>query len=218
MLASFVHRYLDPADSLGEVLFGLIMALTITLGAGLLIEPGDRRQLVAAMIGCNVAWGVIDAALYLIGSLFNRNRRIHFVHRLRRSISEPEAMAAIREEFDLEDEPELPPQDRAAFHRLLLDILRHAGTGRARLRLRDLQAAIVIAIIVTLAAVPGVLPFLVLEDGHLALRVANLIQVCLLFLVGFRWARHSGANPWYTGLGIAGLCIALVAVAVALGG
>ena len=29
--------------------------------------------------------------------------------------------------------------------------------------------------------------------------LANLIQVCLLFLVGFRWARHTGANPWFTG-------------------
>ena len=33
MIANFVHRYLDPVDSLGELLFGLIMALTLTLGA-----------------------------------------------------------------------------------------------------------------------------------------------------------------------------------------
>ena len=31
---SLMHRYLDPASSLGEILFGLIMTLTFTLGAG----------------------------------------------------------------------------------------------------------------------------------------------------------------------------------------
>jgi hypothetical protein len=218
MLATFVHRYLDPVDSLGEVLFGLIMTLTFTLGAGLLLNPDDIRSLVVAMIGCNVAWGVIDGALYLIGSLFSRNRRIHFVNKLRRTSGEQEAMAAIREEFGLEDEPTLRPDDPAAFHRVLLDIMRHAGTERARLRAQDFMAAAIIAVIVALTALPGVLPFLVLKDGYLALRIANLIQVCLLFVVGVRWARHTGANPWTTGFALAGLCVALVAVAVALGG
>jgi hypothetical protein len=32
--SSIAEKYLDPATSLGEVLFGLIMTLTFTLGAG----------------------------------------------------------------------------------------------------------------------------------------------------------------------------------------
>jgi hypothetical protein len=220
MIASFVHRYLDPAESLGEVLFGLIMALTFTLGAGLLSqrEPIEVRELVVAMIGCNIAWGIIDGALYLIGSVFSRNQRVNFVRKLRRTTDETEAMAAIREEFGLEDEPDLPAEDRAAFHRVVLDIMRHASTKSARLRPQDFQAAALIGVLVALTALPGTLPFVVLGDGYLALRLANLIQVCLLFLVGFRWARHTGANPWFTGFAIAGLCIGLVAVSVALGG
>jgi VIT1/CCC1 family predicted Fe2+/Mn2+ transporter len=71
---------------------------------------------------------------------------------------------------------------------------------------------------VALTALPGILPFLVFNDAYLALRLANLIQLCLLFLVGFRWARHSGSNPWFTGSAIAELCVGLVAVSVALGG
>jgi hypothetical protein len=58
----------------------------------------------------------------------------------------------------------------------------------------------------------------VLGDSHIALRLANLIQVSPLFLVGFRWARHSDGNRWFTGFAIAGLSVALVAVSVALGG
>lgn len=219
-MSGFIDRYLDPADSLGELLFGLIMALTVTLGAGLLTQRSeiDGRELIAAMIGCNVAWGIIDAVLYLIGSVFSRNQRIRFVNKLRAANSESEAMAAVREEFSLEDEPSLSDQDRAAFHRVALDILRHADTKRARLRWQDLKAAAAIVVLVSLTALPGVLPFLVLDDVYLALRLANLLQIALLFLVGFRWAVHSGANPWWAGFLIVALGVALVAVAVAMGG
>lgn len=220
MLANFVHRYIDPTDSLGETLFGLIMALTITAGARLLSQSTDfdPREMIVAMIGCNVAWGVIDAVLYLIGSVFSRNRRVQFVRRLRATRNDLEAMTEIREEFGLEDEPALSDADREAFHRVVLEIMRHAGTERARLRLGDFQAALVIVLVVSLTAVPGVLPLLFIEDGHRALVLANALQIFLLFFVGYRWARHTGSNPWRGGMMILALGVGLVAVAVALGG
>lgn len=220
MLGRFMHRYLDPTDSLGEALFGLIMALTLTLGARLL-SPRDgiaSSELVGAMIGCNVAWGIIDAVLYLLGSVFSRNRRVHFVRKLQATTSEAEALAAIREEFGLEDEPITLEEDRAAFHRVALEILRHASTERARLRWQDYRAAVAVAVLVALTALPGVLPFLVLDDGYIALRLANAIQLVLLFFVGFHWARHTGANPWRTGALVVVLGLSLVALSVALGG
>ncbi len=33
---NFLDRFLDPGDSLSEILFGLIMTLTFTLGAGII--------------------------------------------------------------------------------------------------------------------------------------------------------------------------------------
>lgn len=58
--SSLMHRYLDPASSLGEIVFGLAMTLTFTLGAGIIIEEEGRegvRDLLIAIIGCNIAWG-----------------------------------------------------------------------------------------------------------------------------------------------------------------
>jgi len=69
--------FLDPATALSEVLFGLIMTLTFTLTAGIIIADEGRegaRQLLIAVIGCNIAWGIIDGALYLVGELLNRGR------------------------------------------------------------------------------------------------------------------------------------------------
>jgi hypothetical protein len=220
VLARLIGRFLDPTDSLGELLFGLIMALTVTLGARLLSQRPDidPAELIVGMIGCNLAWGIIDAVLYLLGSVFSRNRRVQFVRRLRTTRSEAEALQAIREEFGLEDEPPLSDADRVTFHRVVLDIMRHAGTERARLRRRDLQAALVIAGLVSLTALPGVLPFLFVADSYLALRIANFIQIVLLFWVGYRWAEHTGANPWRAGLVVVSLGVSMVLISVFLGG
>jgi hypothetical protein len=60
----FVQRHLDPASRIGEILFGLIMVLSVTLTAGLTVSEGRAgvRQLLVAALGCNIAWGIIWAA------------------------------------------------------------------------------------------------------------------------------------------------------------
>lgn len=63
---TFWNRALDPGTRLAEILFGLVMTLTFTLGAGLLVQQEGRegaRTLLIAMIGCNAAWGVSTACL-----------------------------------------------------------------------------------------------------------------------------------------------------------
>lgn len=220
MSAGILHRYLDPSESLLEILFGLIMALTLTAGARLLPEQDviDAAGLALALVGCNVAWGIIDAAFFLLGTRFNRNRRVQLVRRLRATADEAQALELIREEFGLEGEPSMREEDRAAFHRSMLQMLQHAGTARARFLKNDFVAALLIVLLVAITAVPGALPLLLLDDAYSALRIANVLQICLLFVMGYGWAHYSGANPWRTGVLIALLGVGLVLVAVALGG
>ena len=196
------------------------MVLDFTLIGGLTAGAGRQgvRHLLIAALGCNVAWGIIDAALFLLGSVFSRNQRVQLARRLKAAKSEQQAMAIMREEFDLEDEPAMSEEDRAPIHRMVLQIMRRAATRRAHLRRQDFEAAAVVILLVSLTAVPGVAPFLFLQDGYLALRTANAIQVVLLFVVGYSWAEHTGANPWCTGLAIVALGIGMVLVAVVLGG
>ncbi|MBS0522591.1 MAG: VIT1/CCC1 transporter family protein [Proteobacteria bacterium] len=215
-----IHRYLDPDESLGELLFGLIMTLTVTLGVHLLSpEQLSRPQdLAMALVGCNVAWGIIDAALYLLGSVFARNQRVHFMRKLRAMPSEARALQAIREEYGLDDAHLAPAQDLAAFYRAALDVLRYAKVERTRLRDKDWLAALMIVLLVAVTAVPGAVPILLVGDPVLAVRLANLMQIGLLFAVGYRWARVSGANPWRTGAAIVGFAVVLVVISIALGG
>ena len=72
MFADSVHpskRILEPMERITEILFALIMVLTFTCsfsvaGAG---REQVRTMLVGAL-GCNLAWGIIDAVFYLMGS------------------------------------------------------------------------------------------------------------------------------------------------------
>lgn len=215
-----IDRYLDPSESLLEILFGLIMALTMTAGARLLTDPATLApiELMVALVGCNIAWGLIDAVFYLMGSLFNRNRRVRFVRQLQAAVSDEQAIALIREEFALEGEPPTRAEDRAAFHRSLLEMLRHARAERANFRLEEFAAAAIILVLVSLTALPGLIPLLLIDHVDTALRAANALQIVLLFIIGYRWAHYAGTPGWRGALIVGLLGVALVLVAVALGG
>jgi hypothetical protein len=46
---SFVSRHLDPASHMGEILFGLIMTLTFTLAAGIVIQEEGREDVLGGL-------------------------------------------------------------------------------------------------------------------------------------------------------------------------
>src|SRR6187399_2058517 len=111
--SSLSSRYLDPASSLGEIMFGLIMTLTFTLGAGIIIEDEGRegaRELLIAVIGCNIAWGVIDGALYLVNEWFDRGRLRRLGQAIRGAPDEKAAKSLVADELDelLEDVTAVP--------------------------------------------------------------------------------------------------------------
>src|SRR4029077_20491252 len=82
-----VPTYLDPASRLGEILFGLIMVLTVTLSTGLTADDGRAgvRQLLAAAIGCNLAWGIIDAVMYVMNCITERSGKVRLIEAVQRA-------------------------------------------------------------------------------------------------------------------------------------
>src|SRR5512144_575988 len=87
-------RVLDPVNRISEVIFGLLMALSFT---GSLNAVTDGREEVRTMmltaLGCNLAWGLVDAVMYLVATLTGRARNLTLL-RLVRSASEPQASHA----------------------------------------------------------------------------------------------------------------------------
>ena len=211
---------LDPMERASEVLFGLIMVLTFTIGERLIpSETLDSRELVVAAIGCNIAWGVIDAVLFLLGVLFWRSERARFFRSLKRAHSQAEALQAVRDEFGFEDEPlAVLPEDRARLHQAIIALASHAPEAHAKLKKGDFEAAFVVFVLVSATALPGVIPFIVLGNSFLALRLSNTLLLLLLFVVGYWWGHYTDAKPWIVGSAVLLLGLSMVLVAVALGG
>lgn len=211
---------LDAGESLTEVVSGLIMVLTFTLAAGVATgtSPEAARTLLVAVVGCNVAWGVIDAAFYLMNRAFARSRRVRLAREITSAPGDTGALAAIRRELDPDLAAITPMQDRENLYRSILGLLRQSRIERTGLTREDALGALQIFLLVCLTTVPALLPFLVFEDPWRALRASNILLVALLFVVGYHWARYINANPWVAGLGLLGFGLALVAVAIALGG
>ena len=80
------QRVLDPLERMSEILFGIIMVLTFT-GSIRVAEAGreDLRTVLAGALGCNLAWGVVDAAMYLMAAFMSRARLLVTLETIRRS-------------------------------------------------------------------------------------------------------------------------------------
>jgi len=218
---SSIFDDLDPGDALAEVLFGLIMALTWTVGSRLVMhEEGlDVRGLVLSTLGCNVAWGIIDAVLRILGTTFFRSRRLHLFRQIRSARDEGTALAVIRNEFPTEGTAlAVDSADAEALYRSLLTLAIRSEPLRISLTRSDLRAAVAVFFLVSATAIPAVIPFFLIDDADRALRVSNLLLIGLLFFTGYAWARFSGGRPLYAGVTMTCLGLVMVGIAVALGG
>jgi hypothetical protein len=216
-----MHRYLDPATSLAEILFGLIMTLTFTLGAGLIIEDEGRagaRELLIAVIGCNIAWGIIDGALFLVGELFDRGRLRRLGRAIRITNDPAAATALVASELEpLISDLLTARETQALYARIAQNILNRPETATSITRADWLGASMSFALVV-ISGIPAAIPFLLIDDARLALRVSNTVLVGLLFFTGYWWARYTVSRPALVGVSFLLIGIALVAAAIALGG
>ena len=218
---SMLARYLDPGSRMGEVLFGLIMTLTFTLGAGMVIEEEGRegaRQMLIGILGCNLAWGIIDGVLYMLGQVFERGRLRRIGHGIRESVSADDAHRIIARELHETFEPLTDEVTREQLYRAVAERIRREAPAPNRVRREDLLGGLVAGWLVFACSFPALLPFLVIDDLHLALRISNAILLGLLFVVGWRAARQTMARPWLVGVIFLLLGTLLVAMAIPLGG
>jgi hypothetical protein len=216
----FAEQYLDPGERLAEVLFGLIMVLTITLTAGLTMghEPGAARGMLIAAIGSNVAWGVIDGGMHIMGALLERGRRARLLWAVRHAPDEPAALAVIGRALDNTLVGLASGDERLSVYRDLRALALKSEPPAVRITRDDVMGALASCWLVVLGTVPAAVPFLLMHDTHRALRVSNGLLLGLLFLTGFTWGRYASVNRWVAGAAFLAIGTALVGVAIALGG
>jgi VIT1/CCC1 family predicted Fe2+/Mn2+ transporter len=207
---------LDTVERVSEMCFGLFMALTF-VGAVSAATAGQDpgRTMLAAALGCNLAWGLVDAVMYLVRNLTERGRRLTLALAVQAA---PDAATAIRALRDA-----LPSSMRALMGDGELDVIRaRLATAdlpaRPRLGSDDYMGALGIFLIVVLSTFPVALPFLILSDMPVALVISRALTLAMLFGGGMALGRHAGYGSWKAGFGMVSIGVALTLAIIAMGG
>ena len=210
-------RVLDPAERVAEVLFGLIMVLTFT-GSLSVTEAGrdDIRAMLIGAVGCNLAWGIIDGVLYLMGCMAERGRNLLIYRAVRDAHDLPRARRALAEALSPVIASVIQPHELDRMHERLRELPPPAD--RARLTRSDWWGAVGVFLLVFMATFPVALPFIFMDNAMRALRISNAIAVAMLFGAGVTYGRVVGRSPWAFGVSMVVLGAALVALTIALGG
>ncbi len=207
---------LSPVDRVSGVVFGLIMALTFT--GTLSVATADRnevRSMLIGALGCNTAWGLVDAVMYLLATLTERRRGRAILKEVRASSDVARSRQLILEA--------LPPVVAATMEPADVDVIRSRlarlpEPTMSALTLADFRTALGVFLLVFLATLPVALPFAFFGEAHRALRVSNGIALVMLFLGGYYLGSHGGTHPWRAGLGTLAIGVGLVWATIALGG
>ena len=211
------ERVLDPVERLSEILFGLIMVLSFTGSISVATAGREEvRDVLIGAIGCNLAWGIIDAVMYLLMLLIERGRMLSIGHAVR-AIRDPERgrerLAEVMPE-PLDRLFDSPALEIARARLVALPYLR----ARPHLAKRDWAAALGVFLLVFLSTFPVAVPFLVLSPVHVAMRVSNAIAIAMLYAAGHVLGGYGGLHPVRTGLVMVTIGVVLVGVTIALGG
>jgi|SRR5262245_47958225 len=216
----FVVRHLDPASRMGEILFGLIMVLSMTLTAGLTVAEGREgvRQLLVAALGCNIAWGIIDGIMYVMNCMAERSLRARIVQAIQSAPDSSAAIEIIRDRIEPELEALAGPEHREGLYRAIFKHLSQGTSPRTTVEKSDLYGGLACFCLVFASCVPAAAPFLIFSNPIRALRVSNFLLIAMLFAVGYKWADYTNASRLGVGLALVTIGLLLVGVAVLLGG
>ncbi|MBB5443848.1 MULTISPECIES: hypothetical protein [unclassified Paraburkholderia] len=208
---------LDVVDRVCELCFGLFMALTFVgtvsaVGAG--ADAGHKMFYTA--LGCNLAWGLADAVMFLVRTLVARGRRVTLAHSVR---SQPNAAAGVRTLHDA-----MAAWLRPLIGETELESIRRRVAARPDLPQRavfvrdDFIAAAAIFMLVVAATFPVALPFVLFANVPTALIASRVLTIAMLFGSGMALGHYAGFRGWQAGLAMAAVGVLLTVAIIALGG
>lgn len=208
---------LDVLDRVSEMCFGLLMALTF-VGA---VSTGTSGEDAAstmwrAALGCNLAWGLADAMMYLLHTLTSRGNRLTLALALKRAPDAASGIQMVRDALPPLAETVMTDADLEPLRRRLVDL--KALPERPSLYFIDVLRATRVFLIVVLSTFPVVLPFMLLDDVRVALVISRALSLAMLFVGGFVLGRYAGLGAWRAGIGMTIIGVCLTIAIIALGG
>lgn len=208
---------LSTVDRVCELCFGLFMALTFVGAVSAATAGTDAgRTMFYTALGCNLAWGLADAVMYLVRTITARARRLRLALAVRADQDAAHGVQMLRGELT------------GVMRTLVSDAELEAIRGRVaalqqvperpRLRARDYLAAASVFALVVLGTFPVALPFLLWDDSKAALLASRVLTLVMLFAAGLALGREAGGGGWKSGVAMTVVGVALTIAIIALGG
>jgi len=169
-----------------------------------------------SILGCNIAWGIIDAILYLLGVVSERGRAYALYNFVRKTGDVEKARAVIGEALPGIIADGLSPGELENMRERITRLPKPAH--RTFVTSHDLGGALGVCILVVLSCFPLIIPLLLIQDTWRALRVSNGVAIIMLFLGGYFLAKYAGLPKILTGVVMVTLGVVMVGITVALGG
>ena len=187
------------------------MVLTFT-GSLSVAEAGsdDVRTMLIGALGCNLAWGIIDAIFYLMLCLAEKGSAVQTLQSVRRAIDPEQARRLIADALPSPVAAVLESRELDSLHQRLKQL--PEPPAKPRLHRDEWLAAAGCFVLVFLSTFPVAIPFMIMRDAGTALRISNAIAITLLFFTGAMFGRLSGRNPWLVGTSMVILGASLVAI------
>jgi hypothetical protein len=220
MLTPILEKFstvLDPIDRNAEILFGLFMCLTFT--GTISVATAGREGILAmelAAIGCNAAWGLVDAVMYLMRSLVVRGHLLSLARAVRSASDPAHAHAIIAADLRPLYLESLGEEGVQRIYAKLLSLTE--VPAHPRLQRDDYYAALLIFALVFLSTFPLVLPFMIFDHLPRAMRWSAGIAIILIYMCGYSWGKHAGVRPVRAGLLLVVTAALLETAVILLGG
>ena len=214
----FFSRHLDFSDQIGEALFAMIMAMGFTIAVRMGMGDADNRTLFIAILGCNTAWALVDAIIYILLTLYERMHQAHVIALAQQPSSDAATLAAIRDSYDETLAPITTENEREALYQRMLVNARQKTAVKAKLHGGDFVSAFALAMVSLVLTVPILVPFLLVDEPLLAVRASNAVGIVLLFLLGYAWATRTSGRPYLLGFAMAMIGVVMTVMTILLGG
>lgn len=216
-LISREDRLLDPMERISEVLFALIMVLTFTCSFSVAQAGREEvRTMLWGALGCNLAWGIIDAVFYLMDCFSARGRAILNLGELQRVSCPSDGHRIISQALPPIVASVLSSSDLEGLRQRLNNV--HDTPKEPGLNGREWLGALAIFLTIVLSTLPVIAPFALIKDGRTALRASNVTAILMLLFSGYAFGKYAGHRPWRMSIAMVLVGAAMVGIAIALGG
>jgi VIT1/CCC1 family predicted Fe2+/Mn2+ transporter len=167
-------------------------------------------------LGCNLAWGIIDAILYLMGCLADKGGGLAALRAVRRATDPQKGRRLLADALPSVVTTLMEPAHLESLRERLARL--PEPPARASLSRDDWRGAAEVFFLVFLSTFPVTIPFMVMRNAVPAMRVSNAVAIVLLFVTGYAFGRLTGHHPVIVGLSMVIVGLVLVGLTIALGG